>query len=212
MEYDMQKWCVIVVLLLIFFVYSAGCSSSPPAQPASTPTPTPVVHPAPESRTATVPPSDMALQLSDMNSGYIIKDRSVMISPEVAQLTHDLGWRQGYFVQFYRLNKDMDDQTFVRQSINIFPLENMNKVFTIEKEDMKSQSNGSSTFHEIPFPTIGDMSIAFRGSDTNDPYDFVVYTVLFTKKNVYEKITMTGTTTDYETLKDIAQKAAEKIR
>jgi len=208
----MQKWCVIFVLLLIFFVCSAGCSSPLPAQPAPIPTPTPVITPAPESRTVTVPPSDMALQLSDMNSDYIIKDRSVMISPEVTQLTRDLGWRQGYFVQFYRLNKDKDDQTFVRQSVNIFPLENMNKVFTIEKEDMKSRSNGSGAFYEIPFPTIGDMSIAFRGSDDNDPYDFVVYSVLFTKKNVYEKITMTGTTTDYETIKDIAQRAAEKIR
>jgi hypothetical protein len=153
----------------------------------------------------------MALQLSDMNSDYIIKDRSVMISPEVTQLTRDLGWRQGYFVQFYRLDKDKDDQTFVRQSVNIFPLDNMEKVFSTEKEDMKSRSNGSAAFYEIPFPTIGERSIAFRGSYVNDPNNFVVYSVLFTKKNVYEKITMTGTTTDYETLKDIAQRAAEKI-
>jgi hypothetical protein len=208
----MQKWYVIGVLLLIFFIYSAGCSSPPPVQPTPTPTPAPVVLPTPESRTATVPPSDMALQLSDMNSDYIIKDRSVMISPEVTQLTRDLGWRQGYFVQFYRLDKDKDDQTFVRQSVNIFPPDNMEKVFSTEKEDMKSRSNGSAAFYEIPFPTIGERSIAFRGAYINDPNNFVVYSVLFTKKNVYEKITMTGTTTDYETLKEIAQKAVEKIR
>ncbi|MFA5346698.1 MAG: hypothetical protein WC294_01050 [Methanoregula sp.] len=208
----MQKWYVICVLLLIFFVYSAGCSSPPPVQPTPTPTPAPLVLPTPESKTATVPPSDMALQLSDMNSDYIIKDRSVMISPEVTQLTRDLGWRQGYFVQFYRLDKDKDDQTFVRQSVNIFPLDNMEKVFSTEKEDMKSRTDGSAAFYEIPFPTIGERNIAFRGSYANDPNDFVVYSVLFTKKNVYEKITMTGSTTDYETLKVIAQKAAEKIR
>ncbi len=147
-----------------------------------------------------------------MNPDYRIKDRSVMISPDVTQLAQGLGWRQGYFVLFYRLDKDKDDQTFVRQSINIFPIENMNKVFTIEKEDMKSRSTGSGTFHEMPFPTIGDMSIAFRGSNGDDPNSMVVYSVLFTKKDVYEKITMTGTTTDYETLKDITQKAVEKIR
>ena len=127
-----------------FFLYILpDVHPHPLPRPTPTPTPTPVVPPAPESRTVTVPPSDMALQLSDMNSDYIIKDRSVMISPEVTQLTRDLGWRQGYFVQFYRLDKDKDDQTFVRQSVNIFPLENMNKVFSIEKEDMKSRSNGS---------------------------------------------------------------------
>jgi hypothetical protein len=214
MDYDMKKRYVIFVVMLIFFVFSAACSSTPPPQPVPTPTLTPaqVVSSVPESKTVTVPPSEMALQLSDMNPDYSIKDRSVMISPEVGQLTRDFGWRQGYFVLFYRLNKDKDDQTFVRQSINIFPLENINKVFTLEKEDMKSRSEGSGTFYEIPFPTTGDMSIAFRGSYAGDRIDFVEYSVLFTKKDVYEKITMTGTTTDYETLKDIAQKAAEKIR
>jgi hypothetical protein len=154
----------------------------------------------------------MAVQLTDLPSDYILKDRSVMVFPEVTQLTRDLGWRQGYFVSFYRINKEKDDQTGIRQSINIFPVENMNKVFSIEKEDMKSRADGSGTIYEIPFPTIGDTSIAFRGTDANDPNTFVVYSVLFTKKNVYEKITMTGTSTDYEVVKDIAQRAAEKIR
>jgi hypothetical protein len=212
MEYDMQKWYVILVLILIFFICSAGCSSTPPTQQVTTPTLAQIIPPVQESRTVTVPPSDMALQLSDMNPDYSIKDRSVMITPEVAQLTRDLGWRQGYFVLFYRLNKDKDDQTFVRQSISIFPIENMNKVFTTEKEDMKSRSSGSTIFHEMPFPTIGDMSIAFRGSNDSDPNGLVIYSVLFTKKDVYEKITMTGTTTDYETFKDIAIRAVEKIR
>ena len=154
----------------------------------------------------------MALQLADIPSDYILKDRSVMVFPEVTQITRDLGWRQGYFVSFYRINKEKDDQTRIRQSINIFPLENMNKVFSIEKEDMKSRADGSGTIYEIPFPIIGDTSIAFRGTNANDPYNFAVYSVLFTKKNVFEKITMTGTSTDYEVLKDIAQRAAEKIR
>jgi hypothetical protein len=208
----MEKRYAIIVLILIFLACMAGCTSAPPAQPVPIVTTTPVVVPTQESRTVTVPPSDMALQLTDMNPDYRIKDRSVMISPEVTRLAQGLGWRQGYFVLFYRLDKDRDDQTFVRQSINIFPIENMNKVFTIEKEDMKSRSGSSGTFREMPFLTIGDMSIAFRGSNENDPYDVGIYSVIFTKKDVYEEISMTGTTTDYETFKDIAQKAAEKIR
>jgi hypothetical protein len=39
-----------------------------------------------------------------------------------------------------------------------------------------------------------------------------VYSVLFSKKDVYEKIIWTGSTTDYEALKAITQRAAEKIR
>lgn len=212
MVYDMQKWYGLIILVLIFFVCSSGCLSTQSEKPAAVPEPRPTLLPTPESETSTISPSAMALQLTDLPSDYILKDRSVMVFPEVTQLTRDLGWRQGYFVSFYRINKEKDDQTGIRQSINIFPIENMNKVFSIEKEDMKSRADRSGTFYEIPFPTIGDTSIAFRGTDANDPNYFVVYSVLFTKKNVYEKITMTGTSTDYEVVKDIAQRAAEKIR
>jgi hypothetical protein len=212
MVYDMQKWYGSLILVLVFFVCSSGCMSTLSEKPAALPEPIPTLLPTPESETSTIPPSGMALQLTDIPSDYILKDRSVMVFPEVTQLTRDLGWRQGYFVSFYRINKEKDDQTGIRQSINIFPLENMNKVFSIEKEDMKSRADVSGTIYEIPFPTIGDTSIAFRGNNANDPSNYVVYSVLFTKKNVYEKITMSGTSTDYEVLKDIAQKAAEKIR
>lgn len=211
MVYDMQKWYGLIILVLIFFVCSSGCLSTQSEKPA-VPEPRPTLPPTPESETSTISPPAMSLQLTDLPSDYILKDRSVMVFPEVTQLTRDLGWRQGYFVSFYRINKEKDDQTGVRQSINIFPIENMNKVFSIEKEDMKSRADRSGTIYEIPFPTIGDASIAFRGTDANDPNTFVVYSVLFTKKNVYEKITMTGTSTDYEVVKDIAQRAAEKIR
>ena len=210
--YDMQKWYGSLILVLIFLACSSGCLSPSSEKPAAIPEPIPTLLPTPESKTSTIPPSDMALQLADIPSDYILKDRSVMVSPEVTELTRDLGWRQGYFVSFYRINKEKDDQTGIRQSINIFPIENMNKVFSIEKEDMKSRADGSGTIYEIPFPTTGDTSIAFRETNANNPYNIALYSVLFTKKNVYEKITMSGTSTDYEVLKDIAQKAAAKIR
>jgi hypothetical protein len=40
----------------------------------------------------------------------------------------------------------------------------------------------------------------------------VTYTVIFTKKNVFEKITMAGTNTDYETLKRLAQRAEALVQ
>ena len=42
------------------------------------------------------------------------------------------------------------------------------------------------------------------------PLDLAVYTVIFKKKNVLETITMAGTTTDYETLKAVVRKAADR--
>ncbi|MEI8331248.1 MAG: hypothetical protein WCF90_06325 [Methanomicrobiales archaeon] len=42
--------------------------------------------------------------------------------------------------------------------------------------------------------------------------DIAVYTVIFSKKNVFETVTMGGTTTDYEMLKEIVRKAADEIQ
>jgi hypothetical protein len=129
----------------------------------------------------------------------------------LSQLAHDLGWQQGYRVTFYRMNPEKDDLTDIRQSISVYPQENMNKVYALGTEELLSGENGT-TWHEIPFPAIGDQSIAFRKTRVGDPLDLAEYTVIFKKKNVFETITMGGTTTDYETLKDVVRKAADKIQ
>jgi hypothetical protein len=212
MVYGMVKTWTVLVLMMIVLV-SAGCLDTLTGKPENKPqTLPPTALPTTENPSSTVQPSDMALQLADLPSDYILRDRSVMVSPEVAQLTRDLGWREGYFVAFYRIDKDKDDLTRIRQSITIFPLENMKKVFDLEKIDIESQAISPQIQSEIPFPVIGDYSRAYRLTDPTDAMKQVTYTVIFTKKNVYEKIIMTGTTTDYEVLKDVVHKAAAKIQ
>jgi hypothetical protein len=207
----LKYWTVPVLLVLVLI--SAGCLdrfSSSPAPAPQTQVPTSV--PTTENPLSVVPPSDLALQLADLPSDYLLRDRSVMVSPEVTQLSHDLGWREGYFVAFYRTDVDhKEDFTRIRQSINVFPLENMKKVFDLEKIDIESQPVSPQVQSEIPFPVTGDNSRAYRLTDPTDAMKQVAYTVIFTKKNVYEKITMIGTSTDYEVLKDVVQKAAEKV-
>lgn len=212
MVYDMQYVPGAFFLVILILASATGCTSpaaEPPLTPAA-PSPEPTTLPTPESTRATVQVADMALQLADLPSDYILRDRSVMTSPEVSQLTRDLGWRQGYFVTFDRTGRTRTDQTRIRQSINIFPAENMNKVFSLEKIALSEGPTPFSSPYEIPFPTIGDRSIAYRMTNTPDEGQ-VTYTVIFTRKNAFERITMAGTSTDYETLKDIAEKAAARI-
>jgi hypothetical protein len=87
----------------------------------------------------------------------------------------------------------------------------MVKVYALGTEEHLAGQEGITRF-EIPFPAIGDKSIAFRETRDGDLQNFAAYTVIFKKKNVLETITMGGTTTDYETLKDVARRAAEKIQ
>jgi len=153
----------------------------------------------------------MALGLTDLPSDYILRDRSVMTTPDVTQLTRDMGWQQGYFVTFDRTGRIRSDQTRIRQSVYVFPVENIRRVYSLEKIAFEGTESMMASPYEIPFPDIGENSIAYRMTDTPESGQ-VTYTVLFTKKNVFERITMSGTSTDYETLKEIAGIAAEKIR
>jgi hypothetical protein len=210
MEYDMKIQLIALILVVQLAICSAGCLSPAPTSPVPQ-TPVPATLPTPESTSATVSPGGMALQLTDVPPDYLIKDRTVIAYSEVSQLARDLGWQQGYQVTFYRMNREKEDLTGIRQSISVYPQENMNKVYAIETEDILSGKNGT-TRYEIPFPAIGEKSMAFRETRVGDPLDLVVYTVIFQKKNVLETVTMGGTTTDYEILKDVLRKAADKIQ
>lgn len=209
MLYDMQYRAG--SLLLILLVLAAGCTT-PADSPGSLATPAAVsIVPTTEKPQASVTVSEMALGLADLPSDYILRDRSVMTTPDVTQLTRDMGWQQGYFVTFDRTGRIKSDQTRIRQSVYVFPLENIRRVFSLEKIAFEGTESMMASPYEIPFPVIGENSIAYRMTDTPEPGQ-VTYTVLFTRKNVFERITMSGTSTDYETLKEIAGAAAEKIR
>jgi hypothetical protein len=154
--------------------------------------------------------SDRALQLADIPPGYILRDRSVVAYGGISQLDRDLGWRQGYQVSFYRLDKKHDDLTDLSQVISIYPTENMNEVFRIQRDALMPAGYNASGY-QVPFPIIGDQSVAWKESTGNPPGNVTSYTVIFVKNNVFEQIRMAGTTTDYEVLKNITQLAAGRI-
>jgi hypothetical protein len=210
----MQLWHgAVIVILAVFIVGVSGCLDKlyEKQVPMPTPTPLPVITPTPEKQSVTISPSELALQLADLPPDYFLRDRSVIAYGEVPQINRDLGWRQGYFVSFYRMNLRNEDITGVTQTIGIYPLENIKNLYTIENDTLFSP-DVSTQRYEIPFPVVGDRSLAIRATNPRDPYKIVTYTVIFTRKNVFEKISMTGTTTDYETLKDVVMKAATRIR
>jgi hypothetical protein len=213
MVYGMDhSWAALI--LVTFIICSAGCLETLVGEP-----PKITVTPAVTTQVPTIEPtrlpeqsSDMALQPSDLPSEYTLQDRSVTALPEVTSLALQLGWQQGYYVSFYHRNGNNEIVTRIWQSVNIFSSDNINGVFLLEKENLKKEQMTPGTRYEIPFPAVGERSIAFRETNPLDPERPVTYTVIFTKKNVYEKITMSGTSTDYETLKRLAQRAEALIQ
>jgi hypothetical protein len=206
-----MKYALIPVMLLCL-CFVAGCSYLDEGAPKLHPANLSPSFPAPESRTATVEPSAMALQLSDLPDGYIIKERSDVVYADLNPLARDEGWKKGYYVAFYRMDVRNYDITGISQQISIYPLDRVRIIFDDVKTSLQSRANTSVTVTELPFPKTGDRTIALRTVDANDPYGIMTYTLVFTKKDVLEQIEMRGTTTDYEVMKDIAARAAQKIR
>jgi hypothetical protein len=179
--------------------------------------PAPATTPAAAATTGTVNlttnPSiaDQVLRLDDLPSDYLLRDRTVIAYAGTGQLARDLGWLQGYRVSFYRLEKKKDDMTEITEEINVYPAENLNMAYLLDKEALVPGKNNESGY-QVPFPVIGNQSIAWRETSGSDEGRIVTYSVLFTKKNVLVLLSMRGTTTDYELLKTVAQDAADRIR
>lgn len=153
---------------------------------------------------STVEPSMLALQLSDLPSNFTIKERTERIGSDVLQEARDLGWEEGYYVRFVKIGDNIFDATIVRHSISIYPSENISKII-----DIPMVSDSNRTYDELSKPNIGDNSRAFRITTEDDNR---YYEIEFVKMDVYENIQMSGTTTDYELLKELAKKAEEKIK
>jgi hypothetical protein len=194
-----SKGCAI----LIIFAAVSGCiGSDTKHQPVPVLSQVPVI-------TATSP-SGMALQPEDLPGDYSIRDRFAVPYESIRPLLLNLGWVAGYSSTFTRLNMSRGEYTTISQTISIYPQDITNMAYIIEKDAMLAHDNMTRRY-EIPSPTVGNRSTAWRDSPQDERWGVATYTILFAKKNVIEKIAMTGTSTDYEELKEISRIAAFKI-
>lgn len=162
---------------------------------------------APSPKLTTKEPSELVLQLSDFPSNYTLKERTERLKSDVIEEGLDLGWKKGYYVRYARIGDSLFDITVIEQYTSVYPIENISKFFVTPRE-----STENTIWEEFSKPNIGDDSKAYRVTvkdefGTEDRY----YIIQFIKLDVYEAFYMSGTTTDYELLKDLAKKAESKI-
>ena len=183
-----------VLLLLILSVSITGCSSVTPTTPTN--------------QLSTKDPSEMALQLSDLPEGYQIQSRGETTRSDVSYIFQDAtyGWTKGYSVGF--LNSD---GTFILHDISIFDIDQMDGILFLKGKSILVMSNATNSVDQLSDPNIGDSSKAYRIKRTIDGQTITAYTIVFTKKDVFEQVIMSGTMTDYEILKNLAKIAAAKI-
>ncbi len=215
-----MRTAAVLTLVLCTIIITAGCFmlDERKVTPAATTIPITPLQTTDTGMSA-LDPADMALQLTDLSGGYIIRERADIAYQDTSPFSREQGWKKGYLASFYRMNTEKYDITAIEQRIGVYNIESihlldrtMGLVFDSAESDLLATANASVTVTELPFPKTGDQTAAYRIVDANDPYGIVKYVVLFTKKDVIESIEMRGTTTDYESLKAIVTKAAGKIR
>ena len=135
--------------LLILSIFLAGCTSNSP-----TSTTTPVQTTA--SQLSTIDPSDMALTLSDIPAGFTIKDGTELVASDMAKSAIENGWEKGYSVGFERTNNGLRtgilDSEMIQQSINVYPIANLNQVMTNSANEELQQANATVTVTQLPDP------------------------------------------------------------
>ena len=191
-----NSYNILTIGLIILLVCIVGCTSKAPSNP--------------EIKLSTIEPSEMALQSDELPENYQIKERSEQVKSDVVKSALDLGWKKGYIVKFVQVDLNNLEVTSIEHHISIYPIENINKTLSLQgDESTKYTANISYTIDDLSNPNIGDQSQAYR--ITNKLDNSKSYAIDFTKQDVFESLRMSGTFTDYEILKELAQTAAEKI-
>jgi len=161
-------------------------------------------------RVATKEMSEMVLQQSDMpaDGNWSLKARTERLKVDMGPEALANGWEKGYVVAYLRIgSQGLFDITGVNNGLSIYPLDKISKVI-----GTGYVSTANTTFDEMSKPNIGDDSRAWRVTET-DAYgtQTVSYSIEFIKMNVYEYLDMRGTATDFELLKSLAKKAADRV-
>jgi hypothetical protein len=177
------KMGVIFLFFIVIVISMMGCVSS--------------------NKLSTIPPSEMALQISDLPAGYVKIDSGSF--SDVQNYPSFGTVKKGYGVGFSK-GSTTSDMVMISQIILVMPIDQINNVLPNFTSEVAKQ--GSKT-DQLSSPHIGDSSVAFRVEDStgND-----LYIIMFVRQDVVEMIAMGGSQSDYDVLKNIAHKAESKIK
>lgn len=160
-----------------------------------------------KSNLSTLELSELAITQLDLPSNFTLKERAERVIADISPDALDYGWKKGYYVRYMKIGDNIFDVTIIEQIISIYPFDNISKTLTVPR-----LSGENITYDTLSKPNIGENSRAFRITIKENNEEKRLYKIEFFKMDVYEALLISGTTTDYELLQDLAKKAENKIR
>lgn len=190
-----------IFLMTCFVIISlgiAGCTSQAPAA----------------SKTSTIEPSEIILQPSEIPVNFTLLEKGERNVSDMSEWSLDHGWKKGYYAVFLNNDPNAIPGTVIEQYISVYTAENITLIVPDTVSGWKNwtveENDANLSFEELSLPAIGDSSAAMKVTNTSDMSQ--MYSVSFTKKDVYQQFMTNGTATDYETVKQLAGIAAAKIK
>jgi hypothetical protein len=184
----------ILVIVGAFFLFSSKSSSSSQQL---------------DSKTYDI--SSLILTQSDFPQGenWSLKDRGERGRADVSNESLFIGWLSGYSASYLRgslENSASLDWSRVDIWISQYPKENISKVLDIPTLEQ------NVVYDSLSKPNVGDDSKAFKVQYVDQAgITHTDYEIQFIKGTTYYALYISGTRVDYELLKSLARKAADKI-
>ena len=197
-----KSFVPMIVLMSVFIILCAGMAGCTTSQAPTTPTVT-------QQKLSTLEPSQMIVEPAEVPANFTLVEKYERNVSDMNDWALNTGWKKGYGVYYETTGQDAQG---LQQVISIYPAENITLIVPQTVRGIKNWSveDANVTVEELPIPGVGDFSRALQVSEKNDPIN--VYMIAFVKYDVYEELYVNGTAKDYDTLIQIAETAAAKIK
>jgi len=191
-----------IVLMSVVIILCAGIAGCTTSQAPATP-------PVTQQKLSTIEPSLMVLEPADVPANFTLVEKYERNAANMSEWALNTGWKKGYGVYYETTGQDVQG---LDQVISIYPAENITLIVpqTVSGINNWSMEDTNVTVQELPIPGVGDSSRALQISEKDDLIN--LYMIAFVKYDVYEELYLNGTTSDYDTLIQIAENAAAKIK
>lgn len=208
----MQKFILVIVLVLLIAL--VGCQQQADTsdnaenlQNDNTETKSNLDITVPPVDVSSKDPSEMILGVNDFPEGWNLLSRAERVKSDVSDEGLNKGWKGGYMASFGW--QDSDNPFVVSrvdQYISIYPVE-------VLTEMLPKESNENKTYEALSNPKLGDASVAYKVTTTDEFGDSnSFYEIIFYKKDVLVTLILDGTAQDYELLKDLAKESASLVK
>ena len=199
---EKKSLILMIPLMFVFIILCAGIAGCTTSQ-------APVTTPVTAQVLSTLEPSQMILEPSEVPANFTLVEKYERNTTTMNAWALNTGWKKGYGTYYETKGQDVRG---LDQVISIYPAENITLIVPQTVRGIKNWSveDANVTIEELPIPGVGDSSRALQISEKDDPIN--VYMIAFVKYDVYEELYLNGTARDYDTLIQIAENAAAKIK